>query len=110
LGVYQLREATQLGDATLVQVYPRIITPNGDRANDVVIFQFGDADVSGGVLTGQIFDVNGMKVGGLKPGPDSTTLMWDGKSDNGNVVPAGIYIYQIKVNGETVNGSVVVAQ
>ncbi len=111
LGSYQLREASQLGDASLVQVYPRIITPNGDGANDVAIFQFGELTLDLGSLSGEIFDITGAKVAPLKPGPDpNSTLMWDGKSSYGSVVPAGIYIYQIYANGTRVNGTVVVAR
>ncbi len=110
LGSYQIRQAAQLGDLSLVQVYPRVFTPNGDGANDVVIFQFGEGDLTGIELTGEIFDLNSAKVATLRAGPDSTTLQWDGKTDSGTVVPAGIYVYQIKVRGELVNGTVVVAK
>jgi gliding motility-associated-like protein len=111
LGSYQLRQAGQLGDASLVQVYPRIFTPNGDGANDVVIFQFGEISSDSGSLSGEIFDITGGKVADLKPGPDpNTTLKWDGKSSGGAVVPAGIYVYQIHANGTRVNGTVVVAK
>jgi len=87
-----------------------VFTPNGDGANDVVIFQFGEGDLTGIELTGEIFDLNSAKVATLRAGPDSTTLQWDGKTDGGTVVPAGIYVYQIKVRGELVNGTVVVAK
>jgi hypothetical protein len=110
LGYFQIRQATQLGDVSLVQVYPRIFTPNGDGANDVVIFQFGEVNITSQALTGEIFDITGGKVAALKPGPDPSTLMWDGKNAGGVVVPGGVYIYQITVNGQTVNGSVVVAK
>ncbi|MCG3205053.1 MAG: hypothetical protein KCHDKBKB_01770 [Elusimicrobia bacterium] len=111
LGTYQLRQAQQTGDTSLVQVYPRIITPNGDGANDVVIFQYGEGPLAGKNPTGEIFDLNSAKVATLKPGPDpETTLMWDGKTDSGEAVGAGIYIYQLSVDGTLVNGSVVVAK
>ncbi len=111
LGSYQLRQAAQSGDTTLVQVYPRIFTPNDDGANDVVIFQYGEGALSGGLPTGEIFDLNSAKVATLRPGPDpATTLMWDGKSESGEKVGAGIYIYQLTIEGTTVNGTVVVAK
>jgi hypothetical protein len=110
LGSYQIKIAAQLGDLSLVQVYPRIITPNGDGANDVVVFQFGEADLSARSLTGEIFDITGIKVGTLRPGNDPGTMTWDGKTDSGSVVPSGIYIYQIDAGGEKANGTVVVAR
>ena len=111
LGNYQIRQAMELGDVSLVQVYPRIITPNGDGYNDVVIFQFGEGGLGGKVITGEIFDLSGARVADIKPGPDpATTLMWDGKTNSGQVVPGGIYIYQLNVNGQHVTGSVVVAK
>jgi hypothetical protein len=111
MGVYQIRSAVQLGDMTLVQVYPRIFTPNGDGHNDVVFFEFGEGDLTGKTLSGEIFDITGMKVATLKPGPNpSRTLKWDGKTDNGQSVPGGIYIYQIEAGGDRANGTVVVAK
>jgi hypothetical protein len=111
LGNYQIKAASQLGDLTLVQVYPRIITPNGDNANDVAIFQFGEGDLAGRSLTGEVFDINGIKIATLKAGPDpDSTLIWDGKTDGGVTVPSGIYIYQISVGGNRANGTVVVAR
>ena len=111
LGSYQLRQAALLGDTSLLQVYPRIFTPNGDGANDVVIFQYGEGALASGSLTGEIYDLSSAKVATLQPGPDPlTTMQWDGKDEGGKVVPAGIYIYQLKVGGTTVNGTVVVAK
>jgi hypothetical protein len=111
LGKYQIKAAAQLGNISLVQVYPRIISPNGDGANDVAIFQFGEGQIAGVSLTGEIFDINGIKIATLRSGPDpDSTLMWDGKTDSGSVVPSGIYIYQISVAGERANGTVVVAR
>jgi hypothetical protein len=111
MGMYQIKEATLTGDLTLIQVYPRIITPNGDGLNDEAIFQFGEGSLSGKTLSGEIFDVTGQKIATLKPGPDpESTLKWDGKSDGGQVVPSGIYIYQLSVAGQRVNGTLVVAR
>jgi hypothetical protein len=77
----------------------------------VVIFQFGDGDLTGRTLSGEVFDITGSKVAVLQPGPDpASTLKWDGKSESGATVPGGIYIYQINAGGETVNGTVVVAR
>ncbi len=111
LGSYQVRQATRLSDVSLVQVYPRIFTPNGDGANDVVVFQFGEGNLDGKTISGEIFDLSGTKVADLSPGPDpSVTLIWDGKASNGSLVSGGIYVYQISVNGVSVNGTVVVAK
>jgi hypothetical protein len=111
LGNYQIKAAAQLGDVSLVQVYPRIISPNGDGANDAAIFQFGEGQIAGVSLTGEIFDINGIKIATLRPGPDpDSTLMWDGKTDGGNPAPSGIYIYQISIGGARANGTVVVAR
>jgi len=111
IGQFEIRDSERLGDVTLVQVYPRIITPNGDGFNDVAIFQFGESTLTGLDIQGEVFDVTGAKVADLKPGPDpSTTLMWDGKDNSGRTVRSGIYIYQIMIQGSRISGSVVVAR
>ena len=77
----------------------------------MVVFQFGEfEDVTGVPIQGEVFDITGVKVGSLKAGPDTRTLVWDGKNDGGSTVPSGIYVYQISVGGETVNGTVVVSR
>ena len=111
VGLFQIRVAGQSGLASLVQVYPRIITPNGDGLNDVAIFQFGEGNTLGSDVTGEIFNIRGQKVADLRTGPDPlTTLQWDGKDSDGRTVPSGIYIYQIKASGSRVNGTIVVAR
>jgi hypothetical protein len=110
-GLFQIRQAAQSGNAAFVQVYPRIITPNGDGLNDVAIFQFGEGNLLGSDVTGEIFNIRGAKVADLKPGPDpATTLLWDGKDSDGRTVLSGIYIYQIKIGGNRTNGTIVVAR
>jgi flagellar hook assembly protein FlgD len=36
------------------------------------------------------------------------SVEWDGKDDSGQVVPAGLYLYLLKVDGAARRGSVVV--
>jgi hypothetical protein len=80
----------------------KIITPaTVDGSNDFAIFgAIGPGD------TINIFDVNGRRVKQLK----NDNTMWDGKDENGNVVESGLYVYQIKVPGKIVNGTIVVAK
>jgi hypothetical protein len=108
LGRYQVRQALRVGPASLTRVYPQIFTPNGDGWNDKVVFEFDNPALM--PLKGEIFDVSGAKVADLVAGPNiDTSLEWDGKK-SGTAVPGGVYIYQIEVGGDTVNGTVVVAK
>ncbi len=102
--------AESLGGISLDDVSPRIITPNGDQLNDVVFFKFSDS-IIGIPLETNVVDINGGKISELqyKPGMDDV-LMWDGKDAGGRVVPAGIYIYSIKLGGHQATGTVVVAR
>jgi hypothetical protein len=108
-GRYQIRAASRISGLTLTRVYPRIITPNGDTWNDKAIFQFDNPDLL--PLSGKIFDITGTNVADLAIGPNpDSTLTWDGRDSGGRVVPAGIYLYQISLNGQTLTGTVVVAR
>ena len=54
----------------------------------------------------KIFNVNGKKIREISSGtPDG--FIWDGKKDNGDWAKSGIYIYQIKVDGKLVSGTIV---
>lgn len=101
-----------LGDFVLEEVAPRIITPNGDNANDVIFFKFRDTDSLLGIpLETGIFDINGAHVADLTiDSANDNYLKWDGRDDGGNNLPSGIYIYSIKIGKNTATGTVVVAR
>ncbi|MFA6030070.1 MAG: gliding motility-associated C-terminal domain-containing protein [Elusimicrobiota bacterium] len=107
LGRYQLRSVERTAGFTFnaAGISNRMITPNGDGMNDVVIFTFDNPRDS--QVSGKIFDLKGAEVTTMVPGPASGTLMWDGKAGGGSV-PGGVYIYQIEAEGQAFNGTVVV--
>ncbi|MFA6317807.1 MAG: gliding motility-associated C-terminal domain-containing protein [Elusimicrobiota bacterium] len=110
LGNYQIR--TVLRDMgfnfDVSGVSNKVITPNSDGFNDTVVFVFDNPKDSG--FSGKVFDSRGAWVSDLKPGPLArNSLLWDGKS-NGQVVSKGVYIYQIKAEDKTYNGTVVVVR
>jgi hypothetical protein len=66
----------------------KIITPNNDGKNDYIEFHYNS------VIEGYVYDLNLGKVCKLKH-RSPTVLYFDGKDDDGRLLPAGIYIYQI---------------
>ena len=50
----------------------------------------------------KIYNVNGKKVRELKGG----SFLWDCKNDSGQYVESGTYIYQIKVDGKVISGTI----
>ncbi|MEW6556688.1 MAG: gliding motility-associated C-terminal domain-containing protein [Elusimicrobiota bacterium] len=97
----------------LDETKPKIITPNGDHRNDILIIKCTD-ETSGGVqITARILTLNGafvidMHVNNISD-PYNPLITWDGKKD-GKTVPSGIYIYQIEAEDKVFNGTVVVAK
>ncbi len=118
--------AAAVSQLDLVSVTPpRIFTPNGDGCNDVITFRvLSTAGAS--EIRGRIFSLSREVVSELKPvallgsmtfspactAPDTTpgSYFWDGKDLNGNLVPKGIYLYQIEAGDKAVRGTVVVAR
>ena len=98
-----------------IGVSNRIITPNSDGKNDTAEFLFSNDGHEN--VTGTIFNVRGAQVSGMtancvdngvSPGVFPwTCLQWDGRS-GGNIVPSGVYIYQISAQGWSYSGTVVV--
>ena len=113
IGKYMVRQSARATEFTILNVIPKIITPNGDGVNDYVqiIYEKPAAAVS---ITGKIYDIRGAYVNFMAEGNISSntsgSLMWDGTYDKGGVVPSGVYIYQIEVGGKVHNGTVVVAR
>ena len=114
LGEYQLRiaAASTVLNLDRSNVYPRIITPNGDGLNDRVYFVLENPNNA--TVTGEIFDKDGRSVATL-PDPSltggiGTTMVWDGRDRDGNVVPGGVYIYRIEGEGRKFTGTVGVAK
>ena len=67
---------------------PKAFTPNDDGVNDALEmygFNFGEFDI-------KIYN----RIGQLVKESDKNPL-WDGKDLNGNMLPAGVYIYTIKM-------------
>lgn len=113
-GVYQIRQYDIATELTLdkASVFPQIFSPNGDGINDIIYFVVQNPRLS--EVTGRIIDMGGAEVGVLRPAgagaPTSDTLMWDGRDTSGHIVPPGVYIYQIKGEGKTITGTMVVAR
>lgn len=109
LGQYQLRTAqrTQGFQFNSANVSNRMVTPNGDGKNDDVLFTFDNPAAS--EVVGHVFDARGREIATMVPGPINPqgSLLWDGKS-NGKWVPGGVYIYEIKAEGQTHTGSIIV--
>ncbi|MFA6028723.1 MAG: hypothetical protein WC969_02585 [Elusimicrobiota bacterium] len=109
LGRFQVRGIFREQGVTfdLSNITSRIFTPNGDGKNDVVIFSFDNPKNAS--VEGKIYDLRGAFVAMMAPGPLENSLMWDGKMD-GRTVTGGVYIYQVKGDGKTFNGTLVVAR
>ena len=89
---------------------PRVFTPNGDNTNEEVTFKYENINLSSIVCW--IYDIKGavvrqLDIEGLEEEGEFT---WDGKDEDRNIVNSGIYIYQIEVEGQTINGTVVLAK
>jgi hypothetical protein len=113
-GVYQIRQYDVATELTLdkAAVFPQIFSPNGDGINDLIYFVIENPKQS--EVSGRIIDMGGAEVGVLRPAgtgaPTADTLMWDGRDSSGNLVPPGVYIYQIKGEGKTITGTMVIAR
>ena len=57
-----------------------------------------------GVLSFEIFDLNYRRVYG------ADRKYWDGRDENGNIVPPGVYIYKLDMEHKTIYGSCVVVR
>jgi gliding motility-associated-like protein len=105
------RELFSSSGFTLNEGYPRprLFTPNGDGRNEEVTFEYENIKESSIVCW--IYDIKGAVVRQLdivETGENKFT--WNGRDENKEVAPSGVYIYQIEVEGKTINGTIVLAK
>ena len=77
-----------------VEVTP-LLTPNGDGINEEASIHFVLAKVEGAGPEVAIFDLSGQQV--LVLNADAGGFKWDGRGEYGQLLPAGVYICQIKL-------------
>ena len=96
---------------------PEIITPNGDRTNDVTRINYDITSLTGGAdITVCIHDLSGRLVKEVYAGSDKSgrySKVWDGTDAQGKVVPPGIYIFRLEIQAdagsEEASGTIAVA-
>ncbi len=110
IGTYYLQKVLRemSFDLDVRTVTPRVITPDGDGYNDIAIFRFDNPKDS--QINARIFSSDGSYVAQLAAGPGVDTLKWDGRDSGGSDAPAGVYVYQIEVEGKVYNGTLVIAR
>ena len=97
----------------------RVITPNGDQKNSAAVFCFDNPMQSG--VSGSIYTMLGAHVAEFGPEQRGASgcpaaafgatnfLTWDGRAD-GTAVRGGVYIYQIRAEGQNFTGALVVVR
>lgn len=84
-----------------VRLAQPVLTPNGDRVNDEIRVEFSVLFVDEAEVTVHIYDVAGRYVAVLPAanrGRSAQQVSWDGRDDDRNLVPPGLYLLQIEVH------------
>ena len=98
-----LAEGQLLGQ---VQVAPNPFTPNGDGINDEAIILYNLLVLSTPrPVEVALYDLSGRRVRVLFDGDEAngryTDKVWDGRDDQGQAVPPGLYVARVFVSGDS---------
>jgi flagellar hook assembly protein FlgD len=95
-------------------VSPNPFTPNNDGINDALELSYDVTAITRAAeVTIRIFDLSGRRVRELYRSDDLSghydaslqpALRWDGTDDDGNLVPPGIYVLWVEVEGDARSG------
>ncbi|MCB4791986.1 MAG: gliding motility-associated C-terminal domain-containing protein [Elusimicrobia bacterium] len=107
MGSYQLRKVFGSTEFRILNLWPKIITPNNDGINDAFNCTFENPTSNS--VSAAIYDLSGAHVAGFSSLTDAW-FIWDGKDEHGDRVSPGIYLYQVKCGTKVSNGTVVVAR
>ena len=82
----------------------RLFTPNGDGANDAFALSYALLKiVTEAAVTLELYDLAGRRVRRAYAGMGSNgtyALEWDGTDDRGQLVPPGLYLYELRVEAD----------
>ncbi len=84
--------------------YPLPFTPNGDRFNDTLHFNFGDEQFRAPVV--KIFTIDGRLVRTLDD-VNYDTIDWDGRDKNGSECAPGPYLYTFDDGGTKISSGII---
>ncbi|MXX37769.1 MAG: hypothetical protein F4Z85_06770, partial [Gemmatimonadetes bacterium] len=80
----------------------RVITPNGDGVNDQIAIQYSLLQLlNDAPNTLEVFDLSGRRVYAFREdrGRGPHTATWDGRNVDGRLVPVGLYLLRVAVEG-----------
>ena len=86
-----------------VSIEPRILTPNADGVNDVLRVEFDLVNVLAPRLVGlRVFDMAGRLLQVLEEQGLAVdrALVWDGRAQHGVWVPPGLYVAELRIDGD----------
>ncbi len=108
--VQQVQRATEFELSWVGTIGPtKVFTPNEDTINDEINFVFENPKES--IASGEIYDITGALIASMEKGQKyENSLMWNGKTKDGEIADKGGYIYQIKAEGKIINGTVILAK
>ncbi|OGF46820.1 MAG: hypothetical protein A2452_03890 [Candidatus Firestonebacteria bacterium RIFOXYC2_FULL_39_67] len=109
LGMYKAKASVRATAFALNQVVPKkIFTPNNDGVNDQIRFYIENPKDN--EVVAKVYEYSGEEAADLQLDPTGTYYYWDGKNRSGNTAGVGIYLYQFKVDGNVISGTVVLAK
>ena len=88
-----------------VQFSASAFTPNGDGINDELRVDYSLFRVPGSIpVEMDIYTLDGSKVASLTAGEQGSgeqSLTWDGRDEDGRVLPPGIYLFDLSIDAES---------
>ena len=92
------------GDLLHVRVDRPVFTPNGDGANDEARLAYEILEITGqATVRVEVSDLSGRLVRLLHDDLDTIGTYeksWDGRDDNENVVPPGVYVFSVEIDSD----------
>ena len=86
-----------------VEISQRHLTPNGDGVNDAVEISYRLLQVIQSIqVSVEIFDLSGQRIWhrSAEQANGQYTISWQGFDDSGQVVPPGLYVYQLVADAD----------